>query len=457
MNRFRQAVPVALTWLGVAMAGCSQPPVHARRHAPPAPADVADFALGEPDAVLLITGGTNASMELCNCTGPMPGGLARRSGLLRSYRHAFDDVLAFDAGDATWIEPADVRNEYILRGYRRVGYDVLCLGDQEWAFPAPRLDRILQDAGLTCLSTTVQPIGKPNWPVREVVRLDTRRARLAMVTNLQRRWLLFFPPERLDELRFVPTDLLAERCHALRTEGRTVVLVCHGDDKALDETLEACRPDLAVRGHTSRTVKDLYEVQGVPVVRVGSGDYVGALAMTTDDDGRIEALEYRAELVADRWPVDRRLIQLYQAFVHRMLRTQWDRSHRDGRPVDHLPPASCGQCHQRQLDAWRRGPHARSLRSIQAAGRQDDRDCLACHTTDAQSPGGFVSRERTPALGAVTCQACHRFDLDEHRREDFAEPPADRSVCTTCHTPVTSPGFAATFAHRRGFCPARDK
>ncbi len=448
----RRSILLAACALPV-VAGCSEPPAHARRYEPPRGVDVAAFDVGEPDAVLLITGGTNASMELCNCTGAMPGGLARRSGLVRSYRRAFDGVWALDAGDAAWIDPAHVRNEYVLRGYRRAGYDVLCLGDQEWAFPPRRLGRIVREAGLTCLSTTVRPVREPNWPLREVVRLDAPRARLAVVTNLQRRWLLFFPPERLDGLRFVSTDLLAGRCQALRREGRTVVLVCHGDDRALTETLRACKPDLAVRGHTSRTGKELYKVQGVPVVRVGSADYVGAVAMTTDADGRIDKLAYRAELVGDRWPVDRRLIQLYQAFVHRMLRTEWTRSGRQGRPIEHVPPAACGRCHEPQLRAWRHGPHARSLASLRVAGRERDRDCIACHTTDAGSPGGFVSPERTPALGAVTCQACHRFDLGEHRREGFDEPPADRAICTMCHTPVTSPGFAAALARGRGACP----
>ena len=62
-----------------ALAGCRgglRGDSHSGTHRPPAPIPVQPFAMGTPDVVLLITGGTNGMLEVCNCSGPMPGGLA---------------------------------------------------------------------------------------------------------------------------------------------------------------------------------------------------------------------------------------------------------------------------------------------------------------------------------------------------------------------------------------------
>ncbi len=72
---------------------------------------------------------------------------------------------------------------------------------------------------------------------------------------------------------------------------------------------------------------------------------------------------------------------------------------RDGRAdrEDFVGSARCGSCHEAELKAWQRGPHARAGGLL---GSGSDAACLSCHTT-GDAPVGPVA-ERT-----VGCEACH--------------------------------------------------
>ena len=62
---------------------------------------------------------------------------------------------------------------------------------------------------------------------------------------------------------------------------------------------------------------------------------------------------------------------------------------------DQVGPETCKACHAAAYEAWRTGPHARSLEGLPAESREDPR-CLSCHAPDADE-----------GLPAITCEACH--------------------------------------------------
>ncbi len=444
MTYHRSFAVLAALALGLIAGGCrGEGSAHARTYGRPDADEgkVRPFDISSPEAVLLLSGGTNGKMELCNCSGPMPGGLARRSGLIRSYRARYDGALAIDVGDAFWIQPESVRNDYVMRGLAMVGYDVVCLGDQEWAARPARLAKILREADLTPLSTTVSDTSDANVPLRREATFRRGGATITVLSNLQRDWLLFFPQERLGEMAFVPMERLAARTKALKAKGHCVIIVTHGDDTAADATAEACRPDLVVRGHTTRTAREPRTRAGVPILKVGHPEMVSAVALKLSDVGRIEGMDFRVEIVTEDWPMDFRLIQLYQAFVHVALRDELDHARKID--LEYVSPESCASCHPGEYASWKKTPHGRAYASVESVGRGDDADCLKCHTTGHGRDGGFVSMVRTPGQGGVTCQACHRVNLADHKANPAAVPPANGATCGLCHTPITSPGFSA--------------
>jgi len=422
--------------------GCCPDPAGPGGHRPagpttaPAPVPVRPFRFADPDFLLLVTGGTHGMLEVCNCSGPMPGGLARRSGLVRSYRAAFDRTVLIDTGDVFWVDPDDVRNDYVLKGYKVIGYDAVALGDQELAAPADRLGRLLAQADLPYLATTVSPTGaatvaaiERTWP----------RAKLAVVADLRKSSLLFVSPERVKQLSLRPPAQLAERIARLKQAGYVVVVAAHMDEEELAIAAAGSQADLLIRGHTTRSEKALLRVAGKPVVKVGGYETLGAVAVKVRD-GRIVDIDYRSEVIDTRWPLDKRLLEVYQAYAHAAMRRALDAKRTEG--LDYVSSAACGKCHPRQLASWRKTPHAHAWQTLQKVKRTGDPNCLMCHTSGFGTKKGFYTFRKTPKLAGVNCQDCHRFNVAEHHEKSFKIPRVGEDVCTTCHTPVTDPKFS---------------
>jgi hypothetical protein len=123
------------------------------------------------------------------------------------------------------------------------------------------------------------------------------------------------------------------------------------------------------------------------------------------------------------------------------------------------PPASqsyggkevCRRCHAGEYSFWKRTGHARSFEDLSGKGDDKRPSCLRCHTTGYGERTGFVDREGTPALAAVTCESCHGAAGD-HAASRYPDlVPTGRAgdcsscdvsrICRRCHTPSRSPGF----------------
>jgi hypothetical protein len=104
---------------------------------------------------------------------------------------------------------------------------------------------------------------------------------------------------------------------------------------------------------------------------------------------------------------------------------------------------ACRKCHPAEYRAWQKTRHARAYESIKKARRQDDPECILCHTMGYGRPGGFASMAKTPGLGRVTCQACHVVTSDHADRKIKPEPKINihSRLCMSCHGPVQSPDF----------------
>ena len=88
-----------------------------------------------------------------------------------------------------------------------------------------------------------------------------------------------------------------------------------------------------------------------------------------------------------------------------------------GKPRELLPTTSniagseaCKSCHEAEHATWSRSPHRHAVDTLANEGKQDERECLACHTTAMGRPGGFPAdgkvRDHTD-LASVGCESCH--------------------------------------------------
>ncbi len=403
---------------------------------------VQPFAMGKPDIVLLVTGSTNGVLEPCDCSPGMPSGMTRRSGLIQAYRTVFPRSLLLDTGDALpERSAAQPIHEYVMRAYRLMGYDTLVLGEQEWLQSPAALAHWRQVGGCEFLSTSVQENSSlpGESPIVPVVRRQWGKIRLAVLSDLDLAENVPAHPTVRDRFkRLNPSDWSA-RVQRLKEEGDVVVVVSHGSEAFLETLAPSIPADLFVRGHMRGAESDLRRVAGRPVVSVGGPGFVGVVALQLQH-GQITRIEYRLERVEQKWPADPRLKENYYAYAQAAL--AFTQAQKPVPGLHYTPSAACGTCHQGALETWQKTRHASAYTTLVTAHRQDDPDCLACHTTGLGIMTGFRSISSTPDLAGVHCQSCHLLDANEHQRSPkaaVARPTA--ATCAVCHTPTTDPKF----------------
>ena len=189
------------------------------------------------------------------------------------------------------------------------------------------------------------------------------------------------------------------------------------------------------------------KVGGALLVATGDeGNILGSAAVRPAAGGGLDLLVEMTELSA-RVPDSKWVMDLYWKYVDEA---------KDAPPLDWkntpIPPAyetaeACGKCHAEEYRQWAATKHARAYDSIERSGRQNDPECLMCHTMGLGRPGGFVSMAQTPDLGRVTCQACHPVTSDHGTPGAKKDPKLDPKinlnsrVCMSCHGPIQSPNF----------------
>ena len=127
----------------------------------------------------------------------------------------------------------------------------------------------------------------------------------------------------------------------------------------------------------------------------------------------------------------------------------------------YLGARHCEGCHEEIVASWRKTEMASTFNAlypgadrepkVRALGIDPDRDfthdssCFPCHTTGYGQPGGFVTRESTPRMVGVQCEACHgpASEYMDHMVARAAGKTvktaglvlADVRACVQCHHP----------------------
>jgi hypothetical protein len=114
---------------------------------------------------------------------------------------------------------------------------------------------------------------------------------------------------------------------------------------------------------------------------------------------------------------------------------------------------SCTQCHAEAAVFWAQTRHAHAYETLVAVKKQYSLDCISCHVTGWQQPGGVCRIDRT-AVGSpgiakrgvgrqdVQCEACHgpgSLHADDPSVPMRAQVP--EQWCRRCHEPANSPRF----------------
>ncbi len=107
---------------------------------------------------------------------------------------------------------------------------------------------------------------------------------------------------------------------------------------------------------------------------------------------------------------------------------------------------SCEICHEQQHVQWSLTGHATAFASLQRKGATEKQDCLACHVTGYEQPGGYQPDRPAKHAQNVQCESCHGPGYQScsaytGKKNDKKKAAQWKALCLNCHTEKESLNF----------------
>jgi hypothetical protein len=105
----------------------------------------------------------------------------------------------------------------------------------------------------------------------------------------------------------------------------------------------------------------------------------------------------------------------------------------------------CEMCHKEAVEFWKGTKHALAWKTLELSNKQFNFDCIGCHATGFDKPGGS-SMGLNDNLRDVQCEQCHgpgslHVDAEGAAQLTTIERRPDEDVCLQCHSPEHSDTF----------------
>jgi len=99
---------------------------------------------------------------------------------------------------------------------------------------------------------------------------------------------------------------------------------------------------------------------------------------------------------------------------------------------------SCTNCHLEERVFWNSTGHAHAYVTLESAHKEYNLDCVGCHVTGYELPGGSTVTHVAP-LKAVQCEVCHgpgSLHVEDPTKDGTIKAMPSRSLCASaCHHP----------------------
>ena len=128
----------------------------------------------------------------------------------------------------------------------------------------------------------------------------------------------------------------------------------------------------------------------------------------------------------------------------------------------------CSYCHAKAVKFWQTTRHAGAFTTLEKLGKQFNYDCISCHVTGWQRPGGATLGNHD-ALKAIQCEVCHgpgslHVDAEGTEKPKKVTRASPKRICLPCHNKehsdtfdyeaylrdVTGPGHGEAFRKQLG-------
>jgi predicted CXXCH cytochrome family protein len=105
--------------------------------------------------------------------------------------------------------------------------------------------------------------------------------------------------------------------------------------------------------------------------------------------------------------------------------------------------AACQSCHAKAFPVWEASGHAHAYATLVTRKKQFHLDCVGCHVTGMDRPGGVCRVDAVEGRKDVGCESCHgpgSLHAASPTKANIQARPG-MEVCVGCHNPENSPHF----------------
>lgn len=448
-------------------------------------------------ATLIFTADVWGQLEPCGCSADMRGGLDRAAAWVKA-RRAEGPTLLVDAGDAFFAETrydereaaqARRKAEAVAQAFAAMGMDAKAWFERDAVLAlateaaAPRLDgpRVLEAGSVR---VGLVPVDGTDAAAAERLRAGAEATRaggadlvVALVHARRQAVLAFAAAAAGAGADFVVgshVDSIPEGEEARMVEAQIPVFFTQGRGQSLLQIEVVIRGPgkLRLAGNPAERAQEI-ETLGERIRTFKRR--LAALPEGADPApfrAKVEELRARRKALAEAavappaegsylaWrfvpvtqdlPADPAVRAVLAAYDRDVAAANLARAKADPRSCPDPAPgearyvggAACAACHQAAHAFWRGTRHAHAFETLVAANKQYDLDCVRCHVTGWEAPGGACDVGQVEGREDVTCESCHGAGSLHVAAPTEAKLPAQvpERTCLRCHTPENSTAF----------------
>jgi len=391
------------------------------------------------------------------------GGLARRAWAVHEIERKFQGVARFllDSGNfADNPTPQGlVQTKALLDAMERMGYDAVNVGERDVQRGYAPFLELVGTRSFPFLSANIvradtqAPVFAPSVVVEADAVGDARRMRIGVIGAVRFNPTFRRPgPDGTEMIIVAPREVVAREIAKLRAGKVDLVVLLAAlpreDARRLAQDVPGLDFIVGSYGGDYTTAK---ERQGNTWI-VYSGNQGKRLGETRVylREASIEQ-DTKLHTLTAAYPSDESMLE----FVNSIPRTEPATlpvvgaastpaaSAPAASPGPYLGSEACRGCHASEGTDWAASAHASSLATLETKRAASDPACLHCHVTGHGTAGGFATREASPALASVGCEACHGAGREHVARTQLPYGAVTVATCTACHDRANSPKFDA--------------
>jgi hypothetical protein len=345
----------------------------------------------------------------------------------------------------------EIRGDFYLMAYNRMGYDAFTPGELDFAFGVDDLLRLKGQANFPFLLSNLLHVSSSEPVFTPFLIKEIAGVKVGLFGLLSNRLALGGSVEEKTKYRLADPVETAKKWIAVLEEKncRVIIAVAHmdlGDKENLAQSVPGIH--FILGGHYTPYHLDAYPVNRTKIFMAGArGENIGQVDFSLEPGG--PEARYRLVPLNPQYPDHpqvQEMLRQYKANLQSLVQSppkptprvapQTSRRH----VVVPVPPAfigdkSCRSCHPQQQRQWASSAHARAFQTLADKEKEGDFLCLSCHTTglgDSSLTGGYLKN--------VQCEACHG-PAEGHPELGRSFPKVNEAVCLRCHNSANSPHF----------------